>query len=69
MSDMLRALNASNWQQIESLKRRQHVDLQRAIFEFDVHRQQADNERRALLREVTFLQKKFFWRRGFLSPS
>ncbi|CDW97553.1 hypothetical protein [Sporisorium scitamineum] len=58
MSDMLRALNASNWHQIESLKRRQHVDLQRAIFEFDVHRQQADNERRALLREVQFLAEE-----------
>ena len=58
MSDMLRALNASNWHQIESLKRRQHVDLQRAIFEFDVHRQQADNERRALLREVQLLAEE-----------
>lgn len=58
MSDMLRLLNASNWQQIESLKRRQHVDLQRAIFEFDVHRQQADNERRALLREVQILAEE-----------
>ncbi|SPO30875.1 uncharacterized protein UTRI_05506_B [Ustilago trichophora] len=58
MSDMLRALNASNWQQIESLKRRQHVDLQRAIFEFDVHRQQADTERRALLREVHILAEE-----------
>ncbi|KAJ9474584.1 SUN domain-containing protein [Pseudozyma hubeiensis] len=58
MSAMLRALNASNWQQIESLKRRQHVDLQRAIFEFDVHRQQADNERRALLREVQILAEE-----------
>ncbi|TKY88730.1 hypothetical protein EX895_002361 [Sporisorium graminicola] len=58
MSDMLRALNASNWQQIESLKRRQQVDLQRAIFEFDVHRQQADNERRALLREVQLLAEE-----------
>ncbi|KAJ1578090.1 hypothetical protein NDA12_004431 [Ustilago hordei] len=58
MSDMLRALNTSNWQQIESLKRRQHVDLQRAIFEFDVHRQQADTERRALLREVHILAEE-----------
>ena len=58
MSDMLRALNASNWHQIESLKRRQHVDLQRAIFEFDVHRQQADTERRALLREVHILAEE-----------
>ncbi|GAK66294.1 sad1/UNC domain protein [Moesziomyces antarcticus] len=58
MSDMLRALNSSNWQQIESLKRRQHVDLQRAIFEFDVHRQQADSERRALLREVQILAEE-----------
>ncbi|SNX83997.1 uncharacterized protein MEPE_02705 [Melanopsichium pennsylvanicum] len=58
MSNMLRALNASNWQQIESLKRRQHVDLQRAIFEFDVHRQQADTERRALLREVHILAEE-----------
>lgn len=58
MSDMLRALNASNWQQIESLKKRQHVDLQRAIFEFDVHRQQADTERRALLREVQVLAEE-----------
>lgn len=58
LSNMLRALNASNWQQIESLKRRQHVDLQRAIFEFDVHRQQADNERRALLREVQILAEE-----------
>ncbi|SPO29684.1 uncharacterized protein UTRI_05506 [Ustilago trichophora] len=58
MSDMLRALNASNWQQIESLKRRQHVDLQRAIFEFDVHRQQAEIERRALLREVHILAEE-----------
>ncbi|GAC98009.1 hypothetical protein PHSY_005597 [Pseudozyma hubeiensis SY62] len=58
MSAMLRALNASNWHQIESLKRRQHVDLQRTIFEFDVHRQQADNERRALLREVQILAEE-----------
>ena len=55
MSEILRALNASNWRQIETLKRRQQVDLQRAIFEFDVHRQQAELERVALMNEVHLL--------------
>ncbi|KAN0062717.1 hypothetical protein ACQY0O_004912 [Thecaphora frezii] len=55
MSDMLRSLNASNWRQIEALKRRQQVDLQRAIFEFDVHRQQAEVERVALMGQVDAL--------------
>ncbi|SPO40928.1 uncharacterized protein PSFLO_06410 [Pseudozyma flocculosa] len=55
MTDMLRSLNASNWRQIEALKRRQQVDLQRAIFEFDVHRQQAEVERVALMGQVDAL--------------
>lgn len=87
MGEMLRALNGSNWRQIEALvslimalayfrrlitvadlllqyiilrsspiqKRRQHVDLQRALFEFDVHRQQVDAERVSLLAQVHVL--------------
>ncbi|PWN54120.1 hypothetical protein IE53DRAFT_408166 [Violaceomyces palustris] len=58
MGDMLRALNASNWRQIEALKRRSQVDLQRAIFEFDVHRQQAEKERQSLLAEVNLLAEE-----------
>ncbi|CAO1617081.1 unnamed protein product [Jaminaea pallidilutea] len=63
LGDMLRALNSSNWRQIETLKRRQQVDLQRAIFEFDLHRQQTDAERRALLAEVQILASEVIFER------
>lgn len=63
LGDMLRALNSSNWRQIEALKRRQQVDLQQAIFEFDVHRQQTEAERRALLTEVHLLTKEVIFER------
>lgn len=63
LGEMLRALNASNWRQIEALKRRQQVDLQRAIFEFDVHRQQTEAERRALLQEVHLLATEVMFER------
>lgn len=63
LRDMLRALNSSNWRQIEALKRRQQLDLQRAIFEFDVHRQQTEAERRALLGEVQILASEVMFER------
>lgn len=58
MAEMLRALNESNWRQIDNLKRRQQVDLQQAIFEFDLHRQQTDAERSALLAQVHILSNE-----------
>ncbi|PWZ00007.1 hypothetical protein BCV70DRAFT_200180 [Testicularia cyperi] len=58
MSEMLHALNNSNWKEIDSLKRGQHIDLQRAIFQFNIHRQQVEAERLALLREVHLLAEE-----------
>lgn len=58
MAEMLRALNESNWRQIDNLKRRQQVDLQQAIFEFDLHRQQTDAERSALVAQVHILSNE-----------
>ncbi|CAO1631647.1 unnamed protein product [Parajaminaea phylloscopi] len=63
LGEMLRALNSSNWRQIETLKRRQQLDLQKAIFEFDVHRQQTEAERRALLVEVQHLASEVMFER------
>lgn len=63
LGDMLRALNSSNWRQVEALKRRQQVDLQRAIFEFDLHRQQTEAERKALISEVHLLATEVMFER------
>lgn len=65
IGEMLRELNSSNWRQIESLKRRQQVDLQQAIFEFDQHRQQTDEERRALLAQVHILSNEVMLEKRF----
>lgn len=65
IGQMLRELNTSNWRQIESLKRRQQVDLQQAIFEFDMHRQQTDAERRALLAQVHILSNEVLLEKRF----
>ncbi|CEH11913.1 Uncharacterized conserved protein [Ceraceosorus bombacis] len=65
MGEMLRALNASNWRQIEGLKRRQQVDLQQAIFEFDVHRQQVDAERGRLVAEMHVLANEVLQEKRF----
>lgn len=65
IGQMLRELNASNWRQIESLKRRQQVDLQQALFEFDMHRQQTDAERRALLAQVHLLSNEVMLEKRF----
>lgn len=65
IGQMLRELNTSNWRQIESLKRRQQVDLQQALFEFDTHRQQTDAERRALLAQVHILSNEIILEKRF----
>lgn len=65
IAEMLQELNSSNWRQIESLKRRQQVDLQQAIFEFDKHRQQTDAERRALLAQVHILSNEVILEKRF----
>lgn len=65
IAEMLQELNSSNWRQIESLKRRQQVDLQQAIFEFDKHRQQTDEERRALLAQVHILSNEVILEKRF----
>ncbi|MCO5566108.1 hypothetical protein L7F22_019784 [Adiantum nelumboides] len=65
IGQMLGELNASNWQQIENLKRRQQMDLQQALFEFDLHRQQTDAERRALLAQVHLLSNEIMLEKRF----
>lgn len=65
IGQMLGELNASNWQQIENLKRRQQMDLQQALFEFDLHRQQTDAERRALLAQVHILSNEIMLEKRF----
>lgn len=65
IGQMLSELNASNWQQIENLKRRQQMDLQQALFEFDLHRQQTDAERRALLAQVRLLSNEVMLEKRF----
>lgn len=44
-------------------KRKQQVDLQKALFEFDMHRQQVDTERLALLAQVHLLADEVSHRR------
>ncbi|CAD6889723.1 unnamed protein product [Tilletia laevis] len=58
IDDMVRALNASNWRQFDMLRRRTQVDLQRALFEADIRRQQADSERSAMMAQIHLLTEE-----------
>ncbi|KAK0524114.1 hypothetical protein OC842_005935 [Tilletia horrida] len=58
IDDMVRALNASNWRQFDLLRRRTQVDLQRALFEAEIRRQQADAERSAMMAQIHLLTEE-----------
>ncbi|CAO1637241.1 unnamed protein product [Sympodiomycopsis kandeliae] len=61
--EMLRLLNSSNWKQIETLKRKQSVDLQKAIFEFDLHRREIDLEKNHLSNQISLLTNEVYFER------
>jgi hypothetical protein len=65
IGQLLSQLNESNWRQVETLKRKQQVDLQQALFEFDLHRQQSDVERRALMAQIHLLSTEIMLEKRF----
>ncbi|KAL9937317.1 hypothetical protein V8E36_003726 [Tilletia maclaganii] len=58
IDEMVRSLNASNWRQFDLLRRRTQVDLQRALFEAEIRRQQADSERSAMMAQIHLLTEE-----------
>ncbi|KAK0544701.1 hypothetical protein OC845_005454 [Tilletia horrida] len=58
IDEMVRVLNASNWRQFDLLRRRTQVDLQRALFESEMRRQQADSERSAMISQIHLLTEE-----------
>ena len=58
VSQLLTALNASNWHQLEALRRRQEHDLRRALASLEIQRQRAETERSALVSRLHLLTEE-----------